>query len=230
MKKYLIFVLLLICFLSCKTKTPKTTSQSIQLLIPDTTNNRRAQWDLRDINYHSKLESQIGLSDLKKGTDSLEIRLWSSFPLSDIEELYILKFHDTTCLMSYLRVYPKRINFKDENRNTKWDPFKDPIIDSIVSKSLLVSNRNLKEVHFDSIWLLKSQSELNIPDSIGFSDCDMNSIEIADKNRFKFLRYHCSMGYYDKIKLESIYNYINFCNSITLIFRELNAKVPYRYD
>ena len=231
MRQLLTLTILIFSFLSCRTKTETTTASSgFQLLIPDTTNNRRAHWDFDDINYRSKIESKIGLSDLKKGADSLEIRLWYDFSFSNSNELYILKFQDTTCLLSYYRVYLRGINYDDENRNRDWNPYTDPIIDSSVSKCVLLSKEKYENLHSDSIWFLKSQSELKISDSIGFTDCDSYILEIADKKRFKYLRHHCAMGYFNKTKLTEILNYLDFCGRITSLARKNDAMVPYHYD
>lgn len=222
MRQLLILTILTSNFLSCRTKTETTTTSSnFQLLIPDTTNNRRAHWDFDDINYRSKLENQIGLSDLKKGVDSLEIRLWYDFSFSNSQELYILKFQDTICFLSYYRVYPRVINYDDDNRNRKWNPYTDPIIDSSVSKSVFLTKDDFKNLHSDSIWFLKSQSELKIPESIGFTDCDSYILEIADKKRFKYLRHHCAMGYYEETKLTEILTYMDFCGRITSLAKSI---------
>jgi hypothetical protein len=230
-KRFLVLAIAIVTIFSCMTKTDTTvTSGGVQLLFPDTTNNRRAQSDIDDINRRSILESQLGLSDLKNGADSLEIRLWYDLSLSISKDLYILKFQDTTCLLSYYRVYPRQIRDDQQNGNKKWNPFTDPIIDSSVSKSVLIKNGNLKAFHIDSIWFLKSQSELKISDSIGFTDCDSYVIEIADKKRFKYLRHHCPMAYYNEMKLHDISNYVDFCERIIRLSRRYDAILPYRYD
>jgi hypothetical protein len=231
MRQLLILTILTSSLLSCNTKTETTTgSGGIQLLIPDTSNNSRARVDLDDIKYRSKLENQIGLNDLQKGADSLEIRLWYNASFSNSIELYILNLRDTNCLISYYRVYPRQINFDDEKRNRKWDPYSDPIIDSSVSKSVLLTKDNYKNLHFDSIWLLKSQSELKIPDSVGSTDCNGYVLEIADRKRFKYMRHHCPMGYYEDTKLAEILTYMDFCSRIMYLAREHNSTVPYEYD
>ena len=231
MKQIVILILLCTSFLSCKPKSePTNTLSGFQLLIPDTTNNSRAHWDLDDINYRSKIEDQIGLMDLKKGADSLEVRLWYDFSFSNSQELYVLKFQDTSCLLSYYRVYPRRINYDDENRSRVWDPYTDPIIDSSVSKSVLMTKDNYKMLQIDDVWFLKSQSELKIPDSVGFTDCDSYIIEVADRKRFRYLRHHCAMAYYNRTKLTEILTYIDFCGRITSLARKHNSVVPYRYD
>lgn len=223
--------MLTISFFSCKIKTETTiAANNIQLFIPDTTNNRRAYLDLNDIHYRSKLENKIGLSDLKRGVDSFEIRLWYDFSFSNSKELYVLKFQDTSCLLSFYRVYPRQINYDDENRNREWNPYIDPIIDSSVSKSVLLSAEKYKSLHSDSIWFLKSQSELKISDNIGFTDCDSYILEIADKRRFKYLRHHCAIGYYEKTKLTEILTYLDFCGRITTLARKYDAIFPYDYD
>jgi hypothetical protein len=231
MRQLLTLTILTSSFLSCRSKTETITAPSnFQLLIPDTSNNSRAHRDLVDITYRSKIENKIGLSDLKRGADSLEVRLWYDFSFSNSKELYLLKFQDTSCLLSYYRVYPRQINYDDPNRNQDWDPFTDPIIDSSISKSVLLTKDDFKQLHIDSIWFLKSQSELKISDSIGFTDCDSYIIEIANKKRFKYLRYHCAFGYYNKTKLTEILSYLDFCGRITALSRRHNAIIPYNFD
>jgi len=228
MRQLLLLMILSSSFFSCLTKTEaKSGISNVQLLIPDSTSNGRAYLDLEDVHYRFKLENKIGLSDLKKGADSVEVRLWYVFSFSISQQLYILKFQDTSCLLSYYRVYPRRINYDDENRNREWDPYADPIIDSCVSKSVLIGKDDYKDLHIDSIWFLKSQSELKISDSIGFTDCDSYIIEIADKKRFKYLRHHCAMGYYNKTKLPEILSYLYFCGRITSLLEKHKAVVPY---
>jgi hypothetical protein len=234
MRRLLTLTILTLCCLSCKIKTEKVASTTIKdrflSFVPDTTNNFRAQWDLDDLKYRIKLEQQIGLKDLTQGTDSFEVRFWYDFSMGIAQELYILRFQDTVCNLSYHRIYPKQINYDDENGNREWNPYKDPIVDSSVSRSVLVNAKDYKSLHVDSIWLLKSQNELKISDSIGFTDCDSYIIEIADKKRFKYFRHHCAMGYYDKTKLPEILTYMDFCNRITALTRKRNAIVPYNYD
>lgn len=234
MRQLLTLMILALCCLSCKTKTEKPTVPIIQdrflSFVPDTTNNFRAQWDLDDLKYRVKLEQQIGLKDLTQGSDSFEVRLWYDFSMGIAQELYVLRFQDTICNLSYYRLYPKRINYDDENRNREWNPYKDPIVDSSVSRSVLLTANDFKNLHVDSIWFLKSQSELNISNSIGYSDCNTYIIEIAAQKRFKYYRHHCAMGYYDKTKLTEILTYMDFCNRITALTRKHNAIVPYNYD
>ena len=123
-----------------------------------------------------------------------------------------------------------KINYDDENRDLEWSPYTDPIIDSSVSKRAMLRKDNYKNLHCDSIWFLKSQSELKISDSIGFNDCDSYIIEIADKKRFKYLRHHCAIGYYEKTKLIEILTYLDFCVRITALARKHNLVVPYEYN
>lgn len=218
MKKLLRLTILIWGLTSCNTNSNKASSeQAFEIIITDTTKNHRAKWDLDDFNYRSKLESQLGLSNLKNGADSLEIRLWYDFSFSNSQDLYILKFIDTICIVSYFRVYARQIDYDDENRNRSWSPYKDPIIDSSFSKIVTISNDKCQYNNFDSIWFLKSQSDLQIPESINFTDCDNYIIEIADKKRFKYLRHHCSYGYYQKTKLKAILDFEIFCSRITSI-------------
>jgi hypothetical protein len=226
MRQLLHLTILMLSLSSCKTSSKKAIGdKNFRVIITDSTKNHRAKWDLDDFNYRSKLEFQLGLSNLKNGADSLEIRLWHDISLNNSQDLYILRFIDTNCIVSYFRVYPKNINFDDENRDKSWNPYKDPIIDSSFSKTISLSINRFQKLNLDSLWLLKSQSDLNISDNIAFGDCDSYIIEIADKKRLKYLRYHCSMRYYEKIKLSEILIFVDFCERISSFARGNNVYI-----
>jgi hypothetical protein len=230
-KQLLSLAILIFVFASCKISDDKVaTKNGFKIILTDTTKNHRAQWDLYDFNYRSKLENQLGLSNLKDGADSLEIRLWYDFSFSNSQNLYTLKFIDTNCIVSYFRVYPRQINYDEENRNRNWDPYKDPIIDSSFSKTITVSKNKYQKLNLDSVWLLKSQSDLKISDSIGFTDCSSFIIEIADKKHLKYLRHHCSMSYYEKTKLNEFLVFEDFCGRITSLARDNNVYIEQKFD
>ncbi len=208
-------IILIIFLLSCKEDTSKFKDRSFKILIPDTTNNNRAKGDWDDLRYRSELESQLGLKDLKKGVDSLEIRLWYDFSFSNMQELYILRFKDTNCIVSYFKMYLKQLD--DESGSNSWNPYKDPIIDSSFSKTFTFSKNVCEYQNLDSIWFLKSQSDLQISDNIGFTDCDSYVIAIANNRQMKYLRHVCSSSYYEKTKLKPIFDFEVFCSRITSI-------------
>jgi len=234
MKNPLAYIVLLTIF-SCRTRTTNDHANNIQLIIPDTTNNKRAQWDLEKIGYYSKIAYQLGLNDLKRGVDSFEIRAWYNFSFSNSKELYTIKLHDSTCSITYYRYYLKRFDLGHEKQNRNWNPITQPIIDSNVSKSVLIKNVDLKKgdlKKFDlaAIWDLHSQSELKISDHIGFTDCDTYTIEVADKKRYKFLAHHCPRGYFEQLKLHDITNFIDYFDAIKIIANKNNTIIPYAYD
>jgi len=222
--------MVLLALISCRTKTnAKDSTNNIQLLIPETTGNKRAKWDLDTIEYYSKITKQLGLSDLKKGVDSFEIRAWYNFSFSNSKDLYIIKFIDSTFYISYYRYYLKEFDLKNEKRDRNWNPTTQPVVDSSVSRSALGKTSDLKKFALGNIWNLRSQSELQIPDSVGFNDCDTYTIEVADKKRYNFSTYHCPRGYYDKIKLKDINNFISYFDLIKRLAYN-NVFIPYKYD
>lgn len=227
MKQSLLFIALFVVFLSCQTKDGNEVANKVQLLMADTTNNNRAKWDMEKMGYYSKLEKQLGLSDLKQGADSIEIRVWECFAFSGFQELYRVNLQDTNCIVSYYRVYLRPVSFDDQHR--KWNPFTHPIIDSAFSKATLINNAQYQTIHCDSIWLLKSQSELNIPDSIGFTDCSGEVIEMADKRRFKFILQDCPTAYYEITKLQALLDFGQYAAKIMWLARNNNVTIPYSY-
>lgn len=231
MRQFLSLMILLSCLLSCKTKTENVVAtKSFQLLIPDTTNNRRAQVDLRIIQHCSQIAKQLGFKDLQKGVDSFEVRAWYDFSFSNYEELYILKLLDTSYSVSYFRFYCRSYDYDNENRNRQWNAYTQPIIDSCISKTVLLQKDDLKDFSFQEVWNLHSQSELKIPDSIGFTDCYTHTIEVADKRRYKFMSHHCSEPYFDKLKIKDINNFIEYFREVGGIAYKHNVRVPNVYD
>ena len=231
MKLYLLLLVLLGCFLSCKIKPEKIAAavNNIQLLIPDTTKNERAKRDLERIEYHTKISKQLGLNDFKKGADSFEIRAWYSFSFSNSQELYDLKVLDTNYTISYYRFYCRQIDYENENRNRDWNPFTNPIIDSFVSKSILLKKKDCDSLGLNMFWSLRSECELNIPDSIGFLDCYGNTLEIADKHKYKLLSYHCANALYEATKFKQILDFEEGFNKIAALAYKHNAVVPYDF-
>ena len=229
MRHLLSLTIFIVSFLSCKTKTESIVAEnSIQLLIPDTTKNIRAQLDLDYVGRCSQIAKQLGLENLEKGVDSFEIRLWNDHSFSSSNELFILKLLDTTYSMTYYRLYYREYDY--ENRNRQWNPFRQPIVDSCFSKTVLLKKADLKNLNLQEVWSLHSQSELKIPDSVGFNDCYTNTIEVADKNRYKFMSHHCPNGYFEKLKLKDITNFTDYFQKIEILANENNAIIPYKYN
>ncbi len=230
MRYLLQLTILIVSLLSCKPNTERIVAEnSIQLLIPDTTKNTRAQLDLDYIEHYTQIAKQLGLGDLKKGVDSFEIRLWNDFSFVSINELLILKQIDSTYRMTYCRLYFRRYDYENENRNREWNPFKQPIVDSCFSKTVLLKKGDLKSFNLQEIWSLHSQSELKISDSVSFSDCYTNTIEVADSKRYKFMRHHCPSGYFEKFKLKDINKFTDYFQKIRILANKNNAIIRKKY-
>ena len=159
-------------FFSCTTKERSHAGTTITLILPDTANNNRAVSELNDLKYKLKIAKQLGLRDLRKGADTLEIRCWRNSSFSIFDDLYIMSFRDTSCLLSYYRIYPRQIDPEHPSISRIWNPLKGPIVDSFASRSVLLQRRDYCMIPIDSIWLLKSQSELHLARSLGFTDCN----------------------------------------------------------
>ncbi len=222
--------ILIFSLFSCKTNTERIVADnSIQLLIPDTTKNKRAQLDLDYIEHYSQIAKLLGFEDLKKGVNSFEIRLWNDFSFVSINELLILKQIDTTYRMTYCRLYFRHFDYENENRNRGWNAFKQPIVDSSFSKTVLLKKEDLNNLNLQEIWSLRSQSELKISDSVDFSDCYTNTIEVADSKRYKFMRHHCPSGYFEKLKLNEINKFTNYFQKIRTLANKTNAIIKQKY-
>lgn len=93
----------------------------------------------------------------------------------------------------------------------------------------MLNFKDYQNLHLDSIWLLKTQSELHISESFQVLDCDSYIIEIADKNRYKYLRHHCAQVYYEETQLPEILAYMDFCDRIIALVKKQNFRIPYNH-
>lgn len=202
----------LFCLIGCNTSSTKEGSkQVIQLLIADTTGNRKAQWDHGTITHCSEIARQIGLGDLRLGADSFEIRSWYDFSMDDGEDLTVIKWKDTAVTILFYRIYTKPYDYSNR---IKWDPHTQPIIDSATSRMIRISKAELAGLQFDSLWTISSESEIEALKNVGYADGSTEIIEIADKNRYKFLRYHCANSIIEKRKVPDIFEFLKYISII----------------
>lgn len=218
-----VFVLVLY---SCMTNGNATGNENTLLvIIADTMGNVAAKLDWEDFNRRSKVENQLELSNLRYGADSLEIRIWCDFSFGNSQELYTLKLFDTNCMITFFRVYLRPINYDNRCWDREWNPDHDPIVDSAFSRTITISKSKVHYLNLDSVWLLKSQSELDISDSIGFTDCNTYILEIADRRRLRYLRYSCPVLYFQKTKVNEFLKYEDLFQRITLFAKDNGAYI-----
>jgi hypothetical protein len=205
-----IFVLLLL-LKSCKNEQGSNSSKKIIKILQDTTNNDKAKWDLEQLEHYNNICKEIGLNKLEDGADSLEVRVWqqlSIFGMATDEEMYSIKVSDSNYYLTYYRIYCTRENYDNENYN-KWNAFKKPKIDSFIATSKTINSKQLKELNLERVWNIKTQSEIKIPDTLGFTDGTVTSIEIANKEKYKLIRHHQAHSYYRVTKNQAFKDYMD---------------------
>jgi len=193
----------------------------ITKLLQDTANNDRAKWDLEQLEHYNNICKVIGLNKLEDGSDSLEVRIWkqfSVFGMATDEEIYCIKIIDSTYMLSFYRVYCTHETYDENGNYNKWNAFKDPKLDSFKAISKTVHADKFKDIDLNKIWNIKSQSELKISDSIGFTDGTVTSIEIANKSKYKLIRHHVAHSYYRVTKNIEIKKYMDMRDKILLYF------------
>jgi len=203
--------LLVVLLFSCNSSKQKTVEKNFNRLLQDTTNNHRAKGELNQLEHYNNICKAINLNKLYDGVDSFEVRLWrqfSVFGMATDEEIYSLKIIDTTVSLTFYRVYCTQENYDNPNwRN--WNPFTNPKIDSFIAVSKTFNSSLVDSLNLKNLWNLKTQSSLNISDSIGFLDGTTTSIEISSKEKYKFISHHVAYAYYEKTKRNEIKNYID---------------------
>lgn len=186
--------------LGCEDITPSVSDASRKtIILPDTTGNKRAQVEHDIYSTNKKITTQLSLSDISVNKDSLEIRFWVAPALYGPIQLYILKCRDSVWSLTQNLIYLKTFDpEKDDYR--KWDGYKNPFVDSVFIRQLKpvgVSWDNyIDQLKIDSLWTLKSQSEFD--GKFGALDGISYSLEISDRQRYKFVHYNNPYSHTDE--------------------------------
>jgi hypothetical protein len=201
MKKLLIpFCLFLICA-SCQlnnTNQQTPVNTSIVIHSPYTEKNEVL------VSNVNNLSSELNLSQLDKGVDSFELRIWNDGIFIE-NDLYILKYGKSGMMATNIRYgtrYPKPNEkvfdtISPDITSLIIDSFKTKRIFSIANSKLILDT--IKSFYLDTI---PSQNQIpNFSDNIadGFSF----TIELATKNSYKILYYHCPEYYSSKGEINS---------------------------
>jgi hypothetical protein len=150
-----------------------------------------------EFDYNKYRASMLNLSSLDKGVDSFEIRIWVS-SMTIPGNLVILKF-DQNQWVAYKYLYYA----------------KDDAIDSMFTYKILVPSKIdtvISYINKEKILELPSQSEIpNFNDRI--ADGQTCNIEIAGKNFYKSLTYHCPEHYAHEPNNVKFMHLVNFLDS-----------------
>ena len=217
--KITILTLFSVALFSCKSPGPNSIQTKFERILQDTTNNYRAQWDLEQLDHYNNICKAIGLNRLYDGVDSFEVRAWrqvSVFGMATDEEIYSLKIVDSTISLTFYRVYCTPEN---DHENYSLNPFTHPKIDSFFAVSKTFPIKIADSINLQGLWSLKTQSALNIPDSIGFTDGTVTSIELASKLKYKLIKHRQAYSYYKKTKINDIIIYMDEYDKIIGLFK-----------
>lgn len=212
---------LTLCACGCTNPKPDVPAHAFERDLEDTTGNRRAKWDLDELQHYNNICKAIGIRPLYNGVDSFEVRAWrqtSVYGMACNEEIYSLAIRDTLVTLTFYRVYCRQLNW-DTDDFRHWDPFTQPVVDSFFAVSRSFSGKIAEKLDLQSLWGLKTQSALHISDSIGVLDGTTHSIELASGSRHKLVRYHEAECYYDMTKQVEIERFIADFNELINFFR-----------
>ena len=155
-------------YMSCKERIAEKKSSTF------TIDNPSQKYGLKNKHIPLVLES-LGLEPIKKGYDSLQVRLWRYIPSTDTGYLLILKQGNE---VNYAHLYSFIYNFSDD------------------SSSLASTNQKVVPLHPNLDWSIFIDSMfklglLTIPDFRGEGNYDLNmdadevTLEVATKNYYK---------------------------------------------
>jgi hypothetical protein len=196
MKKLLIpFYLFLVCA-SCQLNNvneqlPVLTS--IVIHSPDTGKNEILYRNVNNLN------SELNLSQLDKGVDSFELRIWNDGIFTE-NNLYILKYGKSGMIATNIKYQTRYPKPNEKVYDTTSPDITSLIIDSFITKrifSVVNSNLILDTIKSFQLDTIPSQNQIpNFSDNIvdGFSF----TIELATKHSYSILHYHCPEYYASK--------------------------------
>jgi hypothetical protein len=223
MQRLFAIAISLFCLFGCNTRSTKEGSkQAINLLIADTTGNRKAQWDHKSVAHCSGIARQLSLGDLRQGADSFEIRSWYDFSMDYGENLSVVKWKDTAVTISFYRIYTKPYDYSNR---IEWDPHTQPIVDSVDSRMIRISKAELAGLQFDSLWNILSESEIEVLKNVGYVDGSTEIIEFADNKRYKFLRYHCARSILEKRNVSDIHAFLEYISIVNTLTKKYGVRL-----
>ena len=217
------FLPVLVCMslFSCDRPGPKPVQAGFMRILQDTTNNRRAKWELDRLEHYNSICEAIGTNKLCDGVDSFEVRLWRQFSIYGIaadEEIYSLKVSATTVSLTFYRVYCTRESDANSNYGRQ-NPYTKPLIDSFFAISKSFPIKTINSIDLQNLWDLKTQSALGFPDSIRFLDGTATSIELASRAKYKLISHHVAQAYYNATGNANTKKYIDEYDKLITLFQ-----------
>ena len=168
----LIYIILILLFSSCKSENV-TEERKFRQIISDSLNYKQAKINTTLLN----------LSDIDKGSDSIEIRLWSILAMTDLRFLTDLKYSDSTWGLTETTFWDA---FSSDNSNAKLTE-----LDSSVTKRKRPSidfEKIIDSINYFQIQTLPSQHE--IPNFVNrAADGVSYTLEISTKDYYKIVSY-----------------------------------------
>lgn len=193
---FLTFLLTLLISCSNKTKnTPSTKQENISGLKQDTsiTNSYSYRNEQDYLNRKNIICDRLGLYDIEKGTDSLELRLWYIPSFWDPSIMYLLKVKDSRWTLFHYQIYLHTSTSEDHQYD---DPaieyFNNPIVDSVDMESVSPQktdwNTYINNLQLDSLWGLQTESSIK-GKTFNMLDGHRYLLEIKKIGAYKYLFY-----------------------------------------
>jgi hypothetical protein len=205
-------LLFILSLFACKGSRPKRTG--FLRLLQDTTGNRRAKYDLEELEHYNNICKAIGINRLCDGAGRFDLRCWqqvSVFGMAADEQIYSMKVLDSTLTLTFYRVYCA-------SENGSRDPFTEPKIDSFVAASKTFPIEIIADIDQKDWWKLQPESALHLPDRVGFLDGTTRSIELAAPLRYKLIRYHQANALYKETNVAAIKEFIDGYDDLIAFF------------
>ena len=178
--RYFSLILLIVLFGSCNLKNSNLKS-GFNSIISDTANFKWTQ----------NKTTILNLSQINKGVDSFELRLWCSMAITDLKFVTILKFSNSNWQLTETRYWIDNIN-----RYPNDDLM---ILDSSFTKKLVprISFADIIDsINYFCLGVIPTQNKIS-----GFIDRTADGIsytlEVASKNCYKILSYNNPKYYMD---------------------------------
>lgn len=190
MRHYLIIIVLLPIISSChdNAQMPK---RDFKVFLPDTSKTHMPNWFYDEV---INLSSELNLPRLDKGVDSLSVRIWISGMLTpkDVISFYYSNGNWYASRTFFWKSFPQ-IGEKGYKGGITTESMAQMIVDSAntiritpkISFSKIVDTIR----HFNILNILSQEEIPNFRDEV--ADGFEYTIEIATKNYYKIIRYHC---------------------------------------
>jgi|SRR6185503_5456651 len=205
-------LLFIIIFVGCKPNTKPFSKEILVIrILPDTSINWQAKEEFDRFISRRKLSGKLGLPNIEKSIDSIEIRVWWQASIYSPSSVWMIHKRIDSLTAERIDYFP---NYTADNGIDSMNTFaQSPIVNSW--------SEYYKSIDTSTFWRMPFHYELN--GRYGCVDGESLTIEMFSGHKYKTVTYPCYMMYRDSAVYK---DFTSLVTSITALKNSLKKIMP----